>query len=157
MSPRRLPFAVGLLFLLAPLAFTGCDSGGDGGTGGPLTVCDFNYKVKNATGKEIGQACESDSECEYNVCLKPGATGNLTNAQFGFCTRGCDCNEDVASRIPVEEKDLLSCLYPPGNQGKQHHVVLKCNGVSDCTDVEPAWTSCTTPSSGGARPVCQAQ
>ena len=157
MSPRRFMLAVGLfLFPLAPLAVASCESTSDGSSG-PLTQCDFSYKVKNAGGKDLGVSCTSDSECEYGVCLKPGATGNLTNSQFGFCTRGCDCDDNTDSRIPEDEKDFYSCLYPPGNQGSQHHVVLKCNGVADCTAVDPAWTSCATPSSGGARPICQAQ
>jgi len=140
--------------LIFGLALGACDSDG---AGGPLTRCDFGFTVTNQGGKDFGEACSANSECRYGTCLMPGATGNLTNDVFGFCTRGCDCDNAVASRLEGDDRDNFSCLYPPGSQGSKHHVVLQCGAVSDCAAVDPRWNVCQTPSSGGARPVCQAR
>jgi len=134
--------------------------GGDGTastTCGALTCCDFGYVETNAAGLDFGEACTEDVECRFGTCLQPGAEGNLTNDVFGFCTRGCDCENAEAARLVGSERDELSCLYPPGSQGRTHHVVMQCSSVSDCAAVDPRWNVCQTPSAGGARPVCQAR
>lgn len=138
------------------LGLPGCDSlpgvGDDGGFQG--TQCIYSYSLDGA-GSELGESCDADAECGTGVCMQPGDSGNITNNTFGFCTRGCDCDDSEAAKIPTEDKEILECLYPPGNQGVDHHVVIECLTLSDCTDIDPAWTDCAT-SSGTARKVCQA-
>ncbi len=143
------------------LAGTGCDAvpglsddDESGDDTSPLTQCIYSYGNEVA-GNDYGESCTSDSECAYGVCLMPGDQGNITNESFGFCTRGCDCDNSDGAKIPEDDKEILECLYPPGNQGEDHHVVIQCSSVADCTDIDAGWTECST-SSGTAQNVCKA-
>lgn len=143
MSPRLvLAFATAALALSA---YAGCDSDGSGPNGGPLTNCDFNYVLGDANLKGYGEACSSNNECAYGVCLTPGTAGNITNNQFGFCTRGCDCDNATASQLTADEKIEYSCVYVTGFQGAKRHVVPKCSNSADCTDIAPGWSECGIP------------
>ncbi len=146
-----------ILSAAALLAFTACDDsdGTNGGNGGPLTQCDLDYTVKSQGGKDFGERCTQDSECRFNECIMPNASGNITNTQFGFCTRGCDCENAEAAQLTVEEKEVLECLYPSGFKS-MHHVVVECDSVDDCKALDDGWTDCRLPDSGGARKVCHA-
>lgn len=137
------------------LALVACDSAN--GTGDPATSCDYNFTVHNDTLKDIGESCTSNTECGFGVCVLPGASGNIINTQFGYCTRGCNCDNAVASQLTTEEKDTYTCLDPSGFAGKKRQVVPVCETVADCTAIDPAWTSCALPDTGSARKVCQAQ
>ncbi len=139
------------LFVLATVA---CDGTG-GGSGDPLTGCDLSFTAKNSGGKDFGEECTQDSECRYGECMKPGADGNITNASFGFCTRGCDCENSTDSRLTTDEKEVLECLYPSGFKDI-HHVVVQCSTLEDCTAVSDKWTECKSPDSGGVQKVCHA-
>ena len=141
------------------LPLGGCDAlpgvGDDTGDDtAPLTQCIYSYGVEVAV-KDIGESCAADSECAFGECMMPGDQGNITNSTFGFCTRGCDCDNAESAKIAEADKDVLECLYPPGNQGEDHHVVIDCDSVADCTDIDPGWTECST-SSGTAQSVCKA-
>jgi len=159
-------------FVLAPLGACGDDAttgdatsapdgsgndatGSDTVGGGGATACEFAFALTNPAGKDFGEGCTTDAECMYNVCVLPDAPGNITNAQFGFCSRGCDCNDDSNSQIPAELKEQFDCLYPSGFP-KRHHIVVECGSVAACQALDPAWTSCETPNTGGARKVCHA-
>ncbi len=141
------------------LAAPGCDTDTDSGDGGAgaATVCDFGFAVTNDGGKDIGQACAADTECRYGVCLMPGDAGNIENNQFGYCTRGCNCNNSTDSRLSAEDKGYYTCLDPSGFAGKKRHVALLCGSLAACTAVDAGWTSCAAPSTGGVRNICQAQ
>ena len=157
--------ALWALALVVAASLSSCEIFGDGGkksnTCDPnnpeiATCCDFPYKTKKA-GKEFGESCTTNSECAYGKRLLPGEGGNLTNDTFGFCTRGCDCENNAAqSRLTDEEKASYTCIYPPGNEGGWHHVLLLCDSPDDCQDIDPQWTDCYTPSSGTLKRVCQA-
>jgi hypothetical protein len=134
---------------------TGCDSGGSSGNGGPLTGCDLSFAVTNQGGKDFGEACDNNSECRFGACVKPGTGGNITNAKFGFCSRGCDCEDNVAARLTVDEKVVLMCLYPSGFKDF-HHVTVRCDSVDDCKAVDPGWTECKMPDTGGIQRICHA-
>ena len=123
-----------------------CDSSGSTPDDGPLTTCAYSFTKGTGT-KAFGQACTQDSDCEF-VCIMPGAAGNTTNEKFGFCTRGCDCNNDESSRLTSEQKTTLTCLYPYGDQGANRHVAVRCSTVADCTAVDPGWTECNMPGVG---------
>jgi hypothetical protein len=97
--------------------------------------------------------CEADADCMYGKCMLPGESGNLTNTVFGFCTRGCDCENATDSQLTDTEKQDYLCLYPPGNQGGWHHVVGRC---TVCDQMDPGWTDCGLPGTG-ATPVCLAE
>jgi hypothetical protein len=134
--------AVMVVAVVFGLAVSGCDLfGDDGGSSGPTTTCSYPT-TEGSSGKEIGASCTTSAECATNFCMQPGATGNGTNDQFGFCTRSCDCNDDPATRVATEDAALYECVYPAGNQGKNRHVVLECSSLSDCRDVDPSWTAC---------------
>lgn len=169
---RYLAFAI----TLGLAAFTGCgDSDDNGGTdttgggdttgdttgggdtsnGGSLTQCDLSYELINAQGKAFGAGCENDNECQFGECLVPGTGGNITNNQFGFCTRGCDCDNAVASQIPDGQEEMFDCLYPSGFKDV-HHIVVQCNNVAECQALDARWTDCKLPDTGGARKVCHA-
>lgn len=146
-----------VLASLATLGFvvSGCDSDGGGGNGGPLTGCDLSYAVTNQGGKDFGEACDNNSECRFGACVKPGTGGNITNTKFGFCSRGCDCNNDTNSRLTVSEKEVLMCIYPSGFKDF-HHVTVRCNSVDDCKAVDEKWTACQMPDTGGSHRICHA-
>lgn len=161
-----------LVFALALGALAGCGdsddntgtdttgggdtTGGDtGGNGGSLTNCDLSYEQANPQGKGFAEGCANDNECEFGECLMPGTGGNITNNQFGFCTRGCDCENAVASQIPDGMKEELDCLYPSGFKDV-HHIVVECANAAECQALDPRWTECKTPDTGGVRKVCHA-
>ncbi|MCC6620986.1 MAG: hypothetical protein IT385_07010 [Deltaproteobacteria bacterium] len=138
-----------------------CDNDDGDGNGGPLTQCVLNYESPSSGGKEFGAACTQDSECKFGECMLPNDTGNITNTKFGFCTRGCDCENADAAKIPDELKEgVLECLYPSDGGGglkEYHHVVLECNDVSECQAIDSGWTDCRLPDTGSARKVCHAE
>jgi len=148
---------VALLFILGLAPLTACDNADDsnGGGGGSVTQCDFAFGNEDTAKKDFGEGCESDSECAFGVCLKPGTSGNITNSVFGFCTRGCDCENATSSQIPDGEEEVFDCLYPAGAKTK-HHIVVQCANLAECQALDPRWTECSNPSSGNARKVCQA-
>lgn len=136
------------------LTTTACDSAG--GTSGAATTCDFNFANPDTAKKDFGESCTSGSECAYGVCILPSTSGNIINTQFGFCSRGCNCNNAAGSSLSAEEKASFTCLDPSGFQGKKRQVVPICGAVSDCTAIDAGWTECAYPESGGAVKVCQA-
>ena len=159
-----------LVFALALGALAGCgdsddntgtDTTGGGDTtggdtnGGSLTSCDLSYEQANPQGKGFAEGCANDNECEFGECLMPGTGGNITNNLFGFCTRGCDCENAVASQIPDGMKEELDCLYPSGFKDV-HHIVVECANAAECQALDPRWTECKTPDTGGVRKVCHA-
>ncbi len=140
---------------LATLA-AGCDQNSDDdGDGGPLTTCKFSVAVTNASGKAYGEACTTSAECEYGACIMPGATGNITNTKFGFCTRACDCGTDENAKIPADEKEDLECLYPTTPAQHHRHIVIQCTNVAQCQAISPEWTACANPGIGVSN-VCTA-
>jgi len=151
--PRLAP-AVSALLAVVAFSFAGCDS--DGSSSSVTTTCDFNFSNPDLNKKDFGEACTSGSECAYGVCILPGVDGNLVNDQFGFCSRGCDCENSTASQLSDEEKQNFTCLYPPGFQGRKRHVVPLCGAVTDCTAIDSGWTECRAPTSGGVKPICHA-
>ena len=146
------------IFVVAAIVAPGCDSANSGTNTGPLTRCDLSIVEKNPNTGDYSEACESDADCDYGECMMPGDAGNLTNTQFGFCTRGCECGDDTASQLSDAEKTAgWSCIYPPTPAQHKRHLVFKCNSVADCQAFDSRWTSCKNPSSGGSRPVCHAE
>lgn len=134
----------------------GCDQNSDGSDpNGPATLCKFSVTVTNATGKGYGEACTTDAECEYGACIKPGATGNITNTKFGFCTRACDCGNDENAKIPADEKEQLECLYPTTPAQHYRHIVIQCHSLAECQAISPEWTDCKNPGIGVSN-VCMA-
>jgi len=123
--------------------------------GASLTGCDLGFVVTNAGGKDFGESCTNNSECRFGACIMPGTGGNITNAQFGFCSRGCDCENNTDSRIADEDGTVLLCLYPAGFKDF-HHVTLRCESVEDCKAVDAGWTDCTLPNTGAVRKLCHA-
>lgn len=148
------------------------DNGGEGSdtsgaTEPPATDCLYPFGTSEL-GQDFGQACTSDDECLHGTCMMPGMEGNITNAVFGFCTRGCDC-DDAADATLSSEDDTYHCVYPGGcfigeSQGAWRHAVLKCSTVADCQAIDERYTDCATTDSktvvsetcGSLRKVCQA-
>lgn len=128
----------------------------------PLTTCTYGFELLNPEGKTLGQGCSVDSDCQFGVCMEPGDLGNAPgedaiNSKFGFCTRGCDCNEDTDSRLTDEEKvDFLCYVGPPGSQGKLKYVLPRCQTVADCLDVDPGYDTCALPGGSGVFKACVA-
>jgi hypothetical protein len=151
---RPLVLALSSLTALS-FVMSGCDSDSGGGSGGPSTRCDLGYTVTNQGGKDFGEACDNDSECRFGACVKPGTGGNITNTKFGFCSRGCDCNNDTNARLTPAEKEVLMCLYPSGFKNF-HHVTVRCNSVDDCKAIDERWTACQAPDTGGVNRICHA-
>jgi hypothetical protein len=161
-----------LYFVPSALAFllSGCDVSGSGGdsqgssTGDddPLTFCEYSFVVVNAGGKSIGQSCTSNAECEFGECVLPGSGGNpagddAVNTQFGYCSRGCDCENDTDSRLTDEEKQTLVCYNgPAGTQGKFKHILPRCSSVADCAAFDSGYTSCALPNGSGVFKTCLA-
>ncbi|MCB9729731.1 MAG: hypothetical protein H6744_05505 [Deltaproteobacteria bacterium] len=123
---------------------------------GSGTCCDYRYTEPQTGLKKIGEACESDRECEYQVCLKPGDGGNETNSVFGFCTRGCDCKGGSEGQLTPAEEALYVCALVPGNKGGWRHVAVRCNKPEDCAAVDPGWTDCQLVD-GATEKVCVAR
>lgn len=154
-----------LLLVSAAAMVLGCSSIGGGGSSGPgfeVTGCDLSFKSTNSGGKLLGEQCTENSECAYNECMKVGQFGNYVNTQFGFCTRGCDCENDKSSQLSAEEKQSYVCVYPTSdsthssNQAAQHHhVVLVCSNDADCEAM--GWTTCRNLTTGGLAKVCHAE
>ncbi len=140
------------LFALA-LCAPGCDADGDDNGVDPMSVCKYSYAVTAGTG-ELGSKCTSDADCQY-TCMLPGTDGNATNTVGGFCTRGCDCddNGDSPPRLTDDEKaNGFACFYvggcfPGQSQGGWRHVVKKCGGVGDCA-MNPDYNKCANPGCG---------
>ena len=146
-----------LVFALGLALFPACDNSDDpDGTGGSLTQCDLNFSPGNDALKGFGEGCAQDSECAFAECILPGTPGNITNAVFGFCSRGCDCENDTASQLPDDQKEELDCLYPSGFKNF-HHVVVECANTAECQALDSRWTSCESPSTGGVRKLCHAK
>ena len=149
----------------------GADPSGDGGEGAndgpPATDCLYPFGASDL-GEDFGIACTSDNECLHGTCLMPADEGNVTNNVFGFCTRGCDCDDASDAKLSSED-DTYHCVYPGGcfigeSQGAWRHAVLKCSSIDDCQAVDPRYTHCATTDSmtvvedtcGSLRKVCQA-
>lgn len=143
-----------LFALFGSVLAVGCDDAS--GSNGSLTGCDLAFGSSDPTKKGFGEGCEQNSECEYGVCLKPGVGGNITNTIFGFCSRGCDCEDNTASRLTTDEKEVLDCLYPAGFKDL-HHVVVECANVGECQELDPRWNDCRVADTGNARKVCHAR
>jgi len=159
-----------LIVLLATLALA-CDTVNsaledDGGDDGPMTQCTYNYGAATLA-SDFGIACTSDADCTHNECIMPGDSGNITNAVFGFCSRGCDC--DTSDDAKLSESDPYSCVYPGGcfvgqSQGSWRYAAPKCSTLSDCADIDERYTHCQSTSQltvvydtcGQLRDVCQA-
>ncbi|MFT5431691.1 MAG: hypothetical protein ACI9OJ_002388 [Myxococcota bacterium] len=154
----KILFIASIPLMLSCEGGTGGTSGTSGSTGndGPLTVCIYNYSDEDITKKALGEPCTTDDECSFAECIMPGDTGNESNATFGFCTRGCDCDNDTDARLTTEQKQTLVCHYPAGNQGKDHHVLTRCSSLSDCTALDSRFDECALPSNGGVFKICRA-
>jgi len=160
-------FKRAVLALISSLSFVGpaCDSssgGADGTHGDPATGCNLSFAVRNVNGKGFGEGCTTDAECMYGECMMPGDPGNDTNSVFGFCTRGCDCQNATDSQIPNDLSEVLECRYPTDGVGTfkaYHHVVVECSSgdLAMCQALDSRWTECYLPSTGGARKVCGAE
>jgi hypothetical protein len=160
MTRRLVLLALAPLVSLLAQACDGVDGtapGGTSGAGGVITRCDLGITEVNPGTRGFGEGCAADSECDFGVCLQPGAAGNLTNGVFGFCTRGCDCGNDTASRLTPAEKEDLACLYPPTPDQHERHVVVQCATLDDCKRLDERWTACKTLSTGGVARVCHAE
>ncbi|MDP6943573.1 MAG: hypothetical protein QF464_05440 [Myxococcota bacterium] len=159
-----------LLFATFALACDTVDSAlEDNGTGddGPNSQCTYHYGAATLE-SDFGVACTSDADCAHNECIMPGDSGNITNEVFGFCSRGCDCDNSDDAKLP--EAEPYSCVYPGGcyvgqSQGGWRHAAPKCSTLSDCTDIDPRYTHCQNTSQltviedetcGQLRDVCQA-
>ncbi len=163
-GPLARAVAVTALFAAA----LGCESGrntndvtGSSDVDGPLSICKYGYVVTNAAGKGIGEECNDASECEFGVCIKPGDDGNPTsgseviNTNFGFCTRGCDCDNDTSSRLSDAEKPNFVCYVGPnGSQGKLKYVLPRCTSVSTCASFASGWSDCGLPGGHGTQKAC---
>lgn len=136
---------------------SGSGSSTGGGSSGPYTTCTYNYSNGDTSKKGFGEECASDDECAFGECMMPGDSGNITNGQFGFCTRGCDCNDDTASRLSDAEKEVFECIYPPTPDQNSRHIIVECRegGIAACQAVSLLYTECST-SDGTARKVCKA-
>ena len=139
---------------------TSCKSGTVLGDEDPLSTCTYGFTSINSGGKTIGERCDDNSECEFGVCLQPGEGGNRedecgnasngpVNTQFGFCTRGCDCNNDTNSRLTEEQKLTLVCYNgPTGSEGKLKFVLPRCDSLDDCAAFDSGYTKCSLPPNG---------
>jgi len=160
-SRSLLSLTTALLAVGALVLASGCDTDDGTGTNGgfnPLTddKCDFGYADSGA-GKGYGETCTTDSECRYGVCIagdsSDGQRANLISQSFGYCSRGCDCG-DTVSQLTDDEKAGTNgatwslCMYPPGNNRRWAHVVVRCNDVSECQAIDPAWGRCAYPGTG---------
>ena len=138
---------LGLSFVLCAFSTGACDSlsGSE-----PSTICAYSYTPAEGATEDFGVACTSNDECGYGVCMMPGDSGNITNAVFGFCTRGCDCNctsDDSECPQSVSGNDPnWSCVYPggcfQGSQGQLRYVMPKCSNVDDCKALDSRYTHC---------------
>ena len=141
--------------VLGGAACEAVSGGADSGYSGPYTVCTYQYPEGDKSLKGYGEDCTTNEECAHGVCMMPGDSGNITNTQFGFCTRGCDCNDDEASRLTEDEKENYECIYPPTPDQNSRHVVIECTSLDFCLKISDLYTECST-SSGTARKVCKA-
>ncbi len=146
--------AVASLLVLPTLSATGCDS--KGGGDGPTTTCKISYAgPEDTTKKAYGARCEADEECAWGVCMMPGDNGNETTDVFGFCTRGCDCEDDPASQLSVAEKESYLCRMTLTPYQHYRHIVMKCGSVSDCAGIDPGYNVCEA--THGVLKYCQAK
>jgi hypothetical protein len=152
--------------LLMALAFgimqgSGCDvlNGDDG----PSSICLYHYAV-SSTPSDFGQGCASNDDCAHGVCVQPGDSGNITNEVFGFCSRGCDCDDSDDAQIT--DAQTYSCVYPGGcfegeSKGAWRHAVAKCSTLEDCKSIDDRYTDCDDTSSlfgcGQLHTVCIAR
>ncbi len=144
---------------------TGGEGGGDplgvNSSCGSATCCEFPYdtELTDPAGELLpaGAHCTADAQCATTFCLLPGEDGNITNSLFGFCTRGCNCNDDTASQLSAEDKPSYECLLVSGGQGAWRHVVPSCKTPADCAEHAAGWNACKAPSTGGIKPICHAE
>lgn len=150
---NRMLVGLGVSTLLVGCLF-GSSGGGTSGTGtgndGPSSVCKYKYGTAD-TAEDFGIACTSDSECAHGVCMQPGADGNITNNVFGFCSRGCNCDNSADDARLPSEHDTYSCVAPGGcfpgeSNGAWKHAVLKCTSLSDCQAIDQRYTHCAATS-----------
>jgi hypothetical protein len=161
----------------ANISSGGGTTGGGGSTGdgggdlpaitGPSSECSYGYG-DSTVAIDFGAACESAADCAHNTCIMPGDDGNITNNVFGFCSRGCDCDDSEDAKLPSENPDY-HCVYPGGcfvgqSQGAWRHAVVRCSTVDDCAAVDARYTHCETTNGttvvedtcGSLKKVCQA-
>ncbi len=148
----------------------GDGGGGDGGVGSTQpasTDCLYPFGGLELE-TDFGRACTTDADCSHGACILPGMEGNITNNLFGFCSRGCDCDDAAAAKLSSED-ETYHCVYPGGcfigeSQGAWRHAALRCSSVEDCQMVDSRYTHCATTDSmtvvedtcGSLRKVCQA-
>jgi len=143
----------------------GCDqlTGGDG----PTTTCEYPYGATNLE-KDFGEACTENSECAHGLCMLPGMDGNITNNVFGFCSRGCNCDDSLDAQITSQDPDH-NCVEPGGcfvgaSQGGWRHAAVRCSTLDDCQAIDSRYTDCSTTDQktvvedtcGSLKRVCQA-
>ena len=145
---------------------TGSSSAG-GSSDGPATTCLYPYGASSLD-KDFGLACTEDSECVHGVCMLPGDEGNITNEVFGFCTRGCNCDDSSDAQLSSEDGEH-HCVHPGGcfigeSQGAWRHAAARCSSLDDCLALDTRYTDCATTDSktvvedtcGSLKKVCQA-
>ena len=156
------------IIVAAIVALAGCDAVSDatGIGGGSSTTCQYAYGA-SGTAEDFGQACTADSDCAHNVCMMPGENGNITNEVFGFCTRGCDCDESQDATLAGSDPNY-DCVYPGGcyvgtSQGAWRYAAPKCASIDDCLSIDSRYTHCADTNqmtvveeTCGLHKVCQA-
>ncbi len=168
---RRARAAAPLVLALAIAGLSAaCDVLGDeDGTDGPSTTCLYNYESVSVV-SDFGEACATDADCNHGVCMQPGDSGNITNSVFGFCTRGCDCDDSTDASLSGSNADY-SCVYPGGcftgasSQGAWRYAAPKCSSLADCTAIDSRYNRCASTNAetvidgkacGQLHTVCQA-
>lgn len=153
-----------LPLVASALATLGCSSGDGINPDGPYTLCDYSYVMANENGKGIGESCEKNEECYYGACVLPGST-DPSLATFGFCSRGCDCEnkETVPPRLcgefdedcVGESKTDYTCVYVSSSISvHRRFLAINCNTDQDCTAI--GWSTCKGLTTGGIAKVCHA-
>ncbi len=117
------------------LALSGCDTGGDDGSGGGV---DANQS-QNALGQvcTIGAASGCPSAPEH-ICTKLDTVGSQTQ---GYCSPLCVTNTECTDGYTGPATGTPTCF--PDSQNRQRCVIL-CQSEADC----PGGLACLAP--GGA-------
>ena len=124
---------------------SGCDLVGSGDEGESLTQCTYAYDAATVPG-DFGVRCTDDTQCNHGECIMPSDSGNVTNNIFGFCSRGCDCEDSQDARLSGDDVNY-DCVYPGGcfpgqSQGSWRYVVPKCQNLDDCLMIDEGYTHC---------------
>ena len=133
------------LILGALLISTGCDLIESDDSSGGLTQCTYAYEATTVPG-DFGIRCTDDSQCNHEECIMSDDSGNVTNNVFGFCSRGCDCEDSEDASLSGDNPDY-ECVYPGGcfpgqSQGGWRYVVPKCASLDDCLAIDESYTHC---------------